>query len=160
MRLFWSTAAVSVMLGVLAARLASASLSRRIPVLGDFAGLELSFNPGIAWGMRLPSGIQEAAIGVALIVVIVLAYRENGRMAKWPNGQPTIQPSSHSTITTAAYGLIVGGGIANIIDRFGDGVVTDYFQVGTFPVFNVADSCVTIGVALLLLEAFLRPKSV
>ena len=139
MRLFWSTAAVSGMLGVFAARLAAASLFHRIPVLGDFAGLELSFNPGIAWGMRLPAGIQEAAIGIALVIVIYLAHRESKQRS--------------SPVPTVAYGLIVGGGIANIIDRLGDGVVTDYFQVGTFPVFNVADSCVTIGVALLLLQS-------
>jgi signal peptidase II len=39
------------------------------------------------------------------------------------------------------------------MDRLRDGFVTDFFQVASFPVFNVADSCITVGVALLLVES-------
>jgi signal peptidase II len=50
----------------------------------------------------------------------------------------------------------LAGALANIADRLPDGVVTDYFQVGTFPIFNVADSAITIGAALLLLQVLLE----
>ena len=49
--------------------------------------------------------------------------------------------------------LVLGGGIGNFIDRARSGVVVDYlnFQFISFPVFNFADICVTVGVALLVL---------
>ncbi|WP_370325936.1 signal peptidase II [Euzebya sp.] len=49
--------------------------------------------------------------------------------------------------------LIVGGGLANLLDRASGGGVVDLFDLGWFPVFNVADVFITAGVALLLLTA-------
>src|SRR3989344_3121733 len=129
------TAILACIASIASAIAADLWLSARIPVLGFFAGLQYTLNPGIAWGIRLPSGFQEAAILAALVAV--------GFMAK----------SAQSMLAQASFGLVIGGGVANIIDRLRDGVVTDYFQVGSFPVFNVADSCVTVGVVLLLIEA-------
>ncbi|MBM3231017.1 signal peptidase II [Candidatus Peregrinibacteria bacterium] len=149
MRLFWCITAGAAFVSVLSARLADAFLDHRIALMGDFAGLQYSLNPGIAWGMRLPAGIQEAAIGIALIVVVILAHREAKQSASLP---PTPYP-------LISYALITGGGLANIIDRMPDGVVTDYFQIGSFPIFNVADSCVTVGVALLLLTTMNLAKT-
>ena len=157
MRLFWITAALSGIISFLTDRLAAVVLTHRISILGSFAGLELSFNPGIAWGVRLPAGIQEAAIWIALFVVVILAYRTSDKR-QVTRGKSLV--TDHLSLATFSYGLIVGGGIANIIDRLGDGVVTDFLQVGTFPVFNVADSCVTVGVGLLLLAALMDKKHV
>lgn len=47
--------------------------------------------------------------------------------------------------------LIISGGIGNLIDRTVMGFVTDMISVGSFPVFNVADICVTVGCAVLIL---------
>ena len=55
--------------------------------------------------------------------------------------------------------LLFGGGLANIADRARDGVVTDYFDIGWWPVFNLADIAITSGVALLLLMTFRRSES-
>jgi len=49
-----------------------------------------------------------------------------------------------------AYFLIVAGAISNLIDRVFLGYVTDMISVGSFPVFNIADSSITIGAALLV----------
>lgn len=121
--------------------LADALLTERIAVLGNFAGLQYSHNPGIAFGLRLPSGVQEFFIVIALIFVCFLAWK-----------------SAHTRMSQVAYGLVVGGALGNVADRLRDGVVTDFFQVGSFPIFNVADSCITIGVVFLLAESlgFLR----
>ena len=114
-------------------------LTERIAVVGTFAGLQLSHNPGIAFGVHLPSPWQEVLIGAALCAVAFIAYRERGHR-----------------LNQIAFGLILAGALANIADRLPDGVVTDYFQVGTFPIFNVADSAITIGAALLLLQVILE----
>ena len=47
--------------------------------------------------------------------------------------------------------LIISGGIGNLIDRTVMGFVTDMISVGNFPVFNVADICVTVGCVILIL---------
>ena len=54
--------------------------------------------------------------------------------------------------THVAFALILGGAVGNIIDRVRLGFVVDFFDLRWFPVFNVADSCITIGVCLLLLR--------
>jgi signal peptidase II len=116
--------------------LADHFLSTRVSVLGSFAGLTHSENPGIAFGITALGSFQSALVIVAIVLVFLLALR-----------------SSKTLLSQNAFGLILGGALGNLVDRMRDGVVTDYFQVGSFPIFNVADSCITIGVCLLLWEA-------
>ncbi|UPA22566.1 signal peptidase II [Candidatus Peribacteria bacterium] len=135
MSLFIITAIAALASSLIAKWLVDAFLDERIPVLGTFAGLELAHNSGVAFGLRLPSGWQEAVIIGALFFVCVLAYKTKKTLA-----------------SSLGYGLIVGGALGNVLDRLRDGVVTDFFQVGSFPIFNIADSCITIGVLFLLAE--------
>jgi signal peptidase II len=115
--------------------LADAFLSSRVSVLGSFAGLRYSLNPGIAFGIRFPWGLESLLVPLALILVTFAALK-----------------SARTQWSQIGFGLIVGGALGNVIDRIGDGVVTDFFQVSTLPIFNVADSCITVGVVVLLLE--------
>lgn len=55
-----------------------------------------------------------------------------------------------------ALGLQLGGAIGNLIDRLAQGYVTDFISVGTFPVFNIADSSISVGVAILALGVWLK----
>jgi signal peptidase II len=50
-----------------------------------------------------------------------------------------------------ALAMQVGGALGNLIDRIRFGPVTDFIAVGTFPVFNVADASITVGVIILLI---------
>jgi signal peptidase II len=52
----------------------------------------------------------------------------------------------------------LSGAVGNLIDRLTVGHVTDFISVGNFPVFNVADSSITIGVAILLLTVYLQER--
>ncbi len=139
MIIFWSVTVLSLAASLLAKFLADAFLSERIPVLGSFAGLQYSLNPGIAFGIRFPWGLESLLVPLALSLVTVAAFK-----------------SARTRWSQTGFGLIVGGAFGNVIDRIGDGVVTDFFQVGTFPIFNVADSCITIGVMVLLLEMLIQ----
>ncbi len=67
--------------------------------------------------------------------------------------------ASHSRLVRIAFGAIVGGAIGNIADRFHYGYVVDFIDLRWWPVFNVADSCITIGVALLVLTTFSRERT-
>lgn len=118
--------------------LADAFLHDRIALIGAFAGLLPTHNPGIAFGVRLPGGAQELLILIALALVVVAAVR-----------------SERSVTGDIGYGLIVGGALGNVLDRLQDGLVTDFFQIGSFAIFNVADSCITVGVALLLAQSLI-----
>lgn len=137
MRRFWVTAVSAFAASFVSKLLADAYLQERVPVWGEFAGLQYSRNPGIAFGLRLPDGLQEAFIVAALLFVCVLAWK-----------------SAHTAMSRTGYGLIVGGALGNVIDRTRDGFVTDFFQIGGFPIFNVADSFITVGVLFLLADSF------
>ena len=141
MKILWITIVLSFLVSVATAMLTDAFLIERIAIVGSFIGLQRSYNEGIAFGINLPPIFQEALILTALIAVGALALR-----------------SSRAMLSQIGFGLILGGGLANIIDRIPDGLVTDLFQVGTFPIFNVADSCITVGVGLLLLEMVLERR--
>lgn len=58
-----------------------------------------------------------------------------------------------------AMGLQLGGAAGNLIDRLRMGRVTDFISIGSFPVFNVADSAISIGVLVLLLGVWMRERA-
>ncbi len=51
---------------------------------------------------------------------------------------------------SASLGLLLGGAIGNLIDRFRFGYVVDFLDIRVWPVFNVADSAITVGVSILV----------
>jgi len=65
-----------------------------------------------------------------------------------------------SNFVRVAFGMIVGGAVGNIVDRFQHQWVVDFIDFRTIwpNVFNVADACITIGVALLILAALRRER--
>ena len=64
----------------------------------------------------------------------------------------------HETLLAVALALVLGGAIGNLIDRLAYGYVIDfldvYYQTRHWPAFNIADSAITVGVFLMLLESF------
>jgi signal peptidase II len=119
-----------------------------IHVLGEWAMLTHIKNTGAAFGLFPGSIVPLIVISVAAsIVVIVLAMRAH-------NNAGRILP----------LGLIFGGAIGNLIDRVVQGRVTDFINIGIpdgarWPVFNVADSAVTIGVAILAFGVYFHQNT-
>lgn len=56
-------------------------------------------------------------------------------------------------------GMLLGGAVGNLIDRFRQGYVTDFISVGKFPVLNIADACISVGVAVLFVGMWLQEKN-
>lgn len=134
---FLITAVLAFLASTIAKVVVDAYVHAPIHIVGTFAGLYPTHNAGVAFGFTLPPLMQELLILAALGFVCILAWKTRSTL-----------------LSQIGYGLIVGGALENIIDRIPDGVVTDFIQVGSFAVFNVADSCITIGAVFLLAEAF------
>jgi signal peptidase II len=118
---------------------------------GRYVGLGFYFtyvrNTGAAFGIFQDLTLLLAILSaiVSMIILLYLVFQKS---------MPTIQ--------RAALTFIFAGAVGNMIDRFRLGYVIDFihFNVGnfSFPVFNIADSCVVIGAGLLLLSSLIRPK--
>ena len=121
---------------------AAFGIVRPIILVPGFLKLQLSENPGIAFSINIPSPWEEILILSALTAVCIVAVR-----------------SKAGTWASVGFGLIIGGALGNLVDRLPDGLVTDYIAAGSFPIFNAADSCITVGAAILLIEGWIkRPR--
>lgn len=110
-----------------------------VNVLGDYVRLTYLENPGMAFGIRV-GGPAFFTVFASLASLVVLIYLFRLR--------------SERSGVRVALALVFGGAVGNLIDRLLYGQVVDFieFGVGEFrwPVFNVADSAVTIGMILLM----------
>lgn len=96
--------------------------------------LELGHNSGVAFGALndVPSWTLVIGVGV-LIAGLLVALRRGLLPLPW-----------------SAVGLLLGGAVANLVDRVGDGRVTDFIDPPRWPAFNLADIAITLGVLLAL----------
>ena len=113
--------------------LAERRLDQPISLVGGLR-LNLGHNSGIAFGALtdLPGGVLAAGAAV-LILALVIAAGRGLLPVPWP-----------------AVGLLVGGALANLFDRLGDGRVTDFIDPPRWPAFNLADMAITCAVLLIL----------
>lgn len=133
--------AIAALASILAA-ISAERLTVPVSVIGSFLQLTLSHNVGIAFGIAIPYPFQEILIAIALCMMLILAFR-----------------TKHDRFSSLAFGLIIGGAAGNLLDRIPDGLVTDFIAVGTFPIFNVADACITVGAGILVMQS-MRKKSI
>ena len=99
-------------------------------------------NSGIAFGMFSGGGALLVIFALAaLTALLVFFFTHRDRPLVW---LPT--------------GLLIGGAAGNLIDRVRDSAVTDFIDFPAWPAFNVADSCIVIGVLALLYVAEGRPR--
>jgi signal peptidase II len=100
-------------------------------------------NTGVAFGMFQGMGMIFAVLAAVVSAVIIYYY-------------PRID--SRDWVLRVALSLQLAGALGNLIDRLTIGHVTDFISVGTFPVFNVADSSISVGVAILLISVWLQER--
>ena len=117
-----------------------------VSLVDGLLALTLVLNPGLAFGLLggLPPGWRWTVAALSLVALAVLA---RVALRVLPAGGPTGR---------LAIGLIFGGAVGNLIDRARFGAVIDFVDVywrgWHWPAFNVADSAITVGVALLALR--------
>lgn len=114
-----------------------------LSIVGDDVELRSVRNSGGAFSLFTNATVVLAVLAIVLSIVIVRAVQR-----------------ARDRLTVVALSLVLGGALGNLCDRvtrspgFLRGEVVDYVKVGSFPLFNVADSCITIGAILLVIAAF------
>jgi len=114
----------------------------RISLLGDFFSLYLTYNSGAAFSFLTGQTPLLSVVAISAVVVVVWLSRRVGSVG-W----------------AIALGFLLGGVLGNLTDRlardpgFLRGHVVDFFMLPHFPVFNVADICINIAAATMILQA-------
>lgn len=121
----------------------------RVVEVTPFFNLVLAWNQGVSFGMFS----HEAAVmpyvlsGVALVIVVALLG--------WLRG-------AERRLVAISIGMVIGGAIGNVIDRLRFGAVADFLDFHAFGwhfwIFNVADTGISVGVALLVLDGLLAGR--
>ena len=126
-------------------------------VIGEWLQLRLIYNTGAAFGMKpqqflpfLNPTVFYVLFSAAAIGFLAFLYRKLPREDHWQKAGIT---------------LILSGAFGNLIDRLQFQKVTDFIDVGIpgfptrWPTFNIADSCVCVGVAMILLSSWIPRKA-
>ena len=111
------------------------ALGDSIPIIEEVFHLTYILNPGAAFGMFAHNRLFFIAIAVIVIGIIIWARREI-LASPWE--------------VKAGCGRVLGGAIGNLIDRARQGLVIDFFDFRIWPVFNIADIAICIGVGLII----------
>ena len=132
---------------------ATVQLGGGIAVIPGYFDIVHTQNEGAAFGMlagatagfRVPFFYIVAAIAVVVILVMLWRMRDDERLLP------------------LSFALVLGGIVGNILDRVRFGAVVDFLSVhwrdvAHWPAFNVADSAITVAMALLIIAAFKKPK--
>ena len=119
---------------------ASVPFGTEVPVVGHLVGITNVRNSGAAFGLA-PAGAGVFMIAAVIVSIALAVYVVRTPIGLWGG---------------VVLGLILGGTIGNGVDRIVYGFVTDFINVHFWPVFNVADSAISIGVVLLIAGNLLR----
>jgi signal peptidase II len=112
-------------------------LDQATHVLGPLAIHRLD-NSGIAFGLFTSGTTVVITLTVIAVAWMIVYFARSG--ARHP-------------VIPAALGLLIGGSLSNLVDRVRLGYVTDFIDFGWWPAFNLADSFIVIGVAMLVVAA-------
>lgn len=109
--------------------------------LSPYARIVHWSNSGAAFGMFQNGNLVFTTLAILVIIAIIYYFP---------------QVEAEDWTLKVAMGFQLAGAAGNLIDRLLKGKVTDFISVGSFPVFNVADSSITVGVIVLLLGVWIK----
>ena len=110
-------------------------------LLKNFFHFTLVHNTGIAFGLFKDQGV--VFIIIPIFAIILLAY--NIYYYHYTGEQL-------SRLYIIAFSMILGGAIGNLVDRVYFGYVIDFIDFRIWPVFNIADSCITVGALIIAIK--------
>jgi len=116
-----------------------------VTIIGRYLQINFTTNDGMAWGLLKGHPLELSLISLVLCILIWWLWRTYGRSGLY---------------LTASLGLIMGGAVGNLIDRFRLKVVVDFVDTlipivnYDFPVFNIADAAASIGTLMIVIYLF------
>ena len=116
-------------------------LGTSVKIIPNIFHLTLVLNRGTAFGLFKGQRIFFISLSVAAIAAIVIYLLRHRDMNR---------------ARSLALGLVLGGAAGNLLDRVWFGPVIDFLDFRIWPVFNVADSCITIGITMLVWQALMK----
>lgn len=111
--------------------------------LSPYARIVHWYNSGAAFGMFQNGNLVFTILAFIVIAAILYYY-------------PSVEANDWTL--KLAMGLQLGGAVGNLIDRLIMQKVTDFISIWTFPVFNIADASISVGVVVLLLGVWLKER--
>ncbi len=114
-----------------------------IPFLAPFFRFTYWKNTGAAFGIFQNANLPLLILSVLISLMVVWLY---------------FKSEDESLAFRISLAMMFGGAVGNMIDRIRFGFVTDFIAVGSFPVFNIADSAVTVGVAIMLIVMLIQER--
>jgi len=118
-------------------------LGETLPVIPNIIHMTLVHNTGIAFGLFKDHGIVFIIIPIIAVILLIFNlyyYRQNDEVL--------------SRVYIIGFSLILAGAIGNLIDRIVFGFVIDFIDLRIWPVFNIADSAITIGAIMVAIKCF------
>lgn len=115
--------------------------AQSVPLIKGFLHLTYVQNTGVAFGLFRNQRPALILIGIIVCAVVVYFYTRTGKEDK---------------LLRLSLAIILGGSLGNLFDRVFYGYVIDYIDFRFFPVFNLADIAINLGVFLVLLDAALK----
>ena len=156
MKWLWLSAFI-IVFDQLTKKIAEAELILHKP-LALFPGLNftLMYNKGAAFSFLSDAGGWQRILFVTLSTVISIF------LFFWLRHIVNDEKQKHNRLLQISIAFILGGAVGNLIDRAHTGAVVDFIQVyyatSYFPAFNIADSAITVGAGLLILDMFLEAR--
>lgn len=110
------------------------TIGQSIPVISGIFHITYIENPGAAFGILANHRILFLLLTIAITGIMVYLY---------------LSLRNKKSLAALSLGLVISGAAGNFIDRFLRGTVTDMFDFQIWPIFNIADICICIGIAIL-----------
>jgi len=110
-------------------------LTQDIVIIENFTRITYSENVGVAFGLQIPQIVQLFLVPALIVGGFYLV---------------TQHLKLDSIFVQIVVGAIAGGAISNYVDRILHGFVIDYIKIWFWPVFNIADIAITVGILLIV----------
>ena len=117
------------------------SLYESIPLIPNIFHLTYIVNPGAAFGLLANQRVFFIVITTIILLAVIYFYKQ----LKGPH-----------LLLRIALGMVVGGALGNLVDRVRMGTVTDFFDFRIWPVFNIADSAIVLGMIYISYQLLFR----
>lgn len=117
--------------------------AKSVPIIKGILNLTYVRNTGVAFGLFPGKRLLLILISIAVCSIVIYFYTKTKKK---------------DLLLKVAFAIILGGSLCNLFDRVFYGYVIDYVDFRVFPVFNLSDVAINLGVFLIILDLFFKRK--